>query len=599
MLLTSKFSKQNIQKYFLLFFLTFFLVAIFVFITNIYFATNLSPISNFESGIYDKPFQISLYNPIPHSEIRYTLDNLKPSANSQIFTNPIDVSDSLIIRAQSFRNGEPIGLERIYSYIFLNRSQNLPILNLVMDDKDLFDSKTGIYSNFNRDWYRPAQISFYKLGGSSPEFNLSGKARIYGGKSRIFPRKSFHICFDSKNLNYKIFDKSDITNYDCLIIRNSGNDFNHTFIRDSLIHNFVSENTNLFYQDSKHVILYLNNMYYGIYDIRETKNNNSLSLKYGGSQNDYAVFYQIGLLKDPFGKLVKDSGTKDDLKKFRELQELILLDTNFEQISSKIEELLDLDYYFEYQIIQTYFNNFDYITHNFKMFRYNGIIKTPGTFQDGKFRWILYDTDIGLGFTTREYDIFYINLGNTDKKRDNTWRYEFFRNITKDYNYKKRFVNRYADYLNSKLLPENVLPYIDKYAKLVEPEVPFHIERWKNFILDIEDKEEYKIPLKSNEEWSDNIKEMREFVKNRRMDVFRDLNNNFSLGGFYTLNIQNPSPEMGYVKVNSLDIKSNNWQGIYFNKIEVDYKPVPYDGYEFVSWQTNTKELKIPVFRKQ
>jgi hypothetical protein len=55
---------------------------------------------------------------------------------------------------------------------------------------------------------------------------------------------------------------------------------------------------------------------------------------------------------------------------------------------------------------------------------------------------------------------------------------------------------------------------------------------------------------------------------------------------------------MGYVKVNSLEIKSESWEGIYFSDVAISYEPIPYEGFEFVGWQEDTKELKIPNFRK-
>jgi len=593
-LITPWFSKNTIKKYSIVASVILFFTFLIIFFSNFYFATNLGPIASYSSGIYSEPFEVIISNPIPHSEIRFTIDKLKPTSESLAFVEPLKVNDSLIIRAQSFRNGEPIGLEKIYSYIFMNRDTNLPVVNLILDHNDLYDPKIGIYRNFNKDWHRPAQFTFYPKGSLNPEFTLNATARIYGGKSRTFPRKSFFVCFDKGSLNYKIFEKSDIEDYNCLTIRNSGNDFNHTFIRDSLIHNFASENTSIYFQDSTHIILYLNDRYFGIYDIRETKNANTLGLKYGAAKDDFAILYH----QRTDGKLLKNSGTKNDIEKFKDFQKLLSLDTDNSQIISQIEEIVDIDNYFEYQIIQTYFSNFDYIYHNYKMFRYNGFIPEKDTFKDGRFRWLLYDTDVGLGFTTRDFDIFYIILGKANRNPANNWQFETFKGLMKGYYYKEKFANMYADYLNSKLLPENVISYINKYATLIEPEVPYHIERWKGFRYGYGDKDEYEVPLKSKEEWDYNVQEMRDFVLNRREEVFRDLDSNFSLGGSYTLTIKNKSPDMGYVKVNSLEIKSESWEGIYFSDVAISYEPIPYEGFEFVGWQEDTKELKIPNFRK-
>jgi hypothetical protein len=594
-LLTPRISKLKISKYFIILFLLFIISFIFLYLTNFYFKSNLGPIASSSSGIYSNPLNIVLTNFIPHSEIKYSLDNSKPNLSSPSYKNPFEINSSTVLRVQAFRDKEPIGNEKIYSYIFHQRNINLPIVNLIINNYDLYDKKKGIYTNPKKlSWYRNAKFEFYEKDSLSPAISLDGEARIYGSRSRDFPRKSFYICFDNKNINYKIFTDNQNLSYDCLIIRNSGNDFNHTFIRDSLIHNFAKENTNLYFQDSKHIILYLNNQYFGIYDLREANNPNTLSLKFGGDADDYAILYQFDGNK---GEVRKDAGTKTDINLFKELLEIVTKDTDNPEIISRIEDLMDIDNYFEYQILQTYFRNYDYIYQNFKIFRYNGFIKEPGTFRDGKLRWLLYDTDVSLGFSIREKDIFYTLTGKAEKD-GRTWSYVLYNNLMKSKYFREKFLIKYSDYLNSKLLSENVNSYIDKYQTLIEPEVPYHIKRWENFILGQGEKPEYEIPLKTKSEWDYNIHEMKDFVSSRRLNIYKELDANFSLGGTYNLKIVNESPLNGYVRVNSLIINKDSWSGIYFNNLNISYEAIPLPGYKFVGWEVDTKFLKKPIFRK-
>lgn len=205
-------NKKPLKFYlkFSLFFLLFFsFISLIGFLFILYINPNFGPIANFNSGIYSEKLLISLTNFIPQSEIRYTLDNRKPTKDSEIYTNNIEISQTTVLRAQSFRNEVPIGKESIYSFLIPERGISLPIINLVVDHKDLFDRKKGIITNYSKTgWYRPAEFIFYDRNSKVPQVTLNSEVRIYGARSRSFPRKSFHVCFKDQNLNYKIFADS-------------------------------------------------------------------------------------------------------------------------------------------------------------------------------------------------------------------------------------------------------------------------------------------------------------------------------------------------------------------------------------------------------
>ena len=592
-------TKKPLKYYFrilIIFISVFTLITILSFLFIFYLNPNFKPTSSFDSGIYNNEFNIELNSLIPHSEIRYSIDNRKPTKDSEIYKNPINIKSSTILRVQSFRNGNPIGKESVYSYILPNRNINLPIINLIVDHKDLFDKKKGIIPNYSKQgWYRQAQFLYYESNSKYPQVKQTGEVRVYGARSRTFPRKSFHICFDNKNLGYKIFDESINTNYDCLTIRNSGNDFNSTFMRDSLVHKITSDITDIYNQKSKSVILFLNNDYYGIYDVREPNNSNTLSLKYGGESSDYSILYHY---TPNNGEIRKDSGTKTDVNFYKDLLTYVQKDLSIKENREEVEKHMDLNNYFQYQIIQTFFKNYDYLINNSKFYRFNGFLKEPGTQRDGKLRWLIYDTDVSFGFSQRADDIFYTIQGKADED-ELVWPYLLFNSLMKEPTYKNMFISLYTDFLNSKLKSDILLPYVDKFSSRIDSEVPYHIKRWENFSYPFEnDRDEYKIPLKSKKEWEENVEEIRDFLKIRNNQVFDELDKNFSLGGTYILKIENNYNEMGYLKINSLEIKDRNWEGRYFNSVELNIVPIAYEGYVFEKWEIDGKNLKKPVFRK-
>ena len=568
---------------------------------NFYLNPNFGPKTTVPTGIYQSEIELQILNPIPFTEIRFTTNGTAPNPNSEIYSNQvIKIEKSTILRAVAFRNGEPVGKELVNSYILISRNRTLPILNLVIDENDLYSDERGIYNilNFEKrgsEWERNANFIFYEVESISPNLSTTGKARIYGAKSRTFPRKSFNICFD-KPLNYKIYTDSLLKDYECLTIRNSGNDFNSTLFRDAFVHKIAEKITNLHIQNYRPVILYLNNKYMGIYNIREFIDNSTLSLKYGGKSGDYAVLFPE---RSRDGEVAIESGNKNDAQMYYDLGRNARNNNLTEETINKVTDLIDIDSYYEYQIIQTFFQNLDYIDHNVKVTRYNGFLKSPNTFTDGKFRWLLYDADSTMnGRTLPNGNVFSIMLGEKDLERK--WPYVIFKELTKDSFFRDKFINKYTYYLNSHLKPDMLVLEFNSMAEAIKDEVPFHIKEWENFIyFDVGNDGKQIIPLKSIEDWEKELEIVREFLSNRRDNVFIELNDSYKLGGVFKLAIENDNPSMGFVNVNGIEVKQEKWEGNFFNHVVFDYKAIPYDGYEFSHWEIDTHELKKPIFKKK
>ncbi len=164
------------------------------------------------------------------------------------------------------------------------QSSGLPVVSLVIDPKYLFDPEVGFYRTINDQerglkWEHPAQIEFFELDGDLG-FSADINTRINGVVSRTFPQKSFRIIADidyqpENTINYALFpgntdqiENQLITEYDTLILRNSGTEKYRTLIRDAMIQSLF-QHTSMDMQSYRPSILYLNGTYWGIYNIRE------------------------------------------------------------------------------------------------------------------------------------------------------------------------------------------------------------------------------------------------------------------------------------------------------------------------------------------
>jgi len=118
---------------------------------------------------------------------------------------------------------------------------------------DFDGGKPANYNQRGRQWERPAYIEFFDKDVNEA-YNHSVGIRIHGGWSRANPRKSIRIYSRSRygtgdRLEYPFFEDHRargnqdhlIMNYKRILLRNSGNDFDHTLYRDALMTELVKD----------------------------------------------------------------------------------------------------------------------------------------------------------------------------------------------------------------------------------------------------------------------------------------------------------------------------------------------------------------------
>ena len=220
---------------------------------------------NPDRGFYDESFNLEITTKTENAVIRYTTDGSEPTATKgKIYSSPINISKSSIIRAAAFKNGYDSTNIDTHSYIFvddvirqssaappgwpsgsvngqryqygMNQSvvnsgnsqiggaervkealKSLPTMSVVTDQANLTSARTGIYSNPRSDgiaWERESSVEMIfppKWIDDEKGFQSPCGLRIRGGFSRRpqNPKHSFRLFFRSEygngRLNYPIF----------------------------------------------------------------------------------------------------------------------------------------------------------------------------------------------------------------------------------------------------------------------------------------------------------------------------------------------------------------------------------------------------------
>ena len=158
----------------------------------------------------------------------------------------------------------------------------LPVISVVADSLQLFDDTLGIYSKgigtaVNWQGQKANYFSRKKITINMAYFidgkvvlKQDAKMKVSGGGSRKQPQKSFNLSC-KEGFYFPFFSNLQYEYYKSLRLRVSGQDWRETLLRDALMHTLVS-NTQIDVQAYQPAVMYLNEKYWGIYNIREKFN---------------------------------------------------------------------------------------------------------------------------------------------------------------------------------------------------------------------------------------------------------------------------------------------------------------------------------------
>ncbi len=493
--------------------------------------------------------------------IYYTTDGSVPTTKSTLYKDGISIAKTTVVRAISYSDDLLPGQPVTRSFIFPGRKIDLPVFSLTTDPYNLYDYNYGIYvegpdaesadphfgANYHKDWERPMHVELFWTDGTE-WLDQDAGVKIAGAWSRAHAQKSFAFharnAYGKNRFDCKLFETKDISSFKSFVLRNSGNDWYNTMFRDALITGLV-RNNNIDIQAYQPSVVYLNGEYWGILNIREKINEH-----YVANNFNYVDADNVDLLEGSGSVVHGDETSYNELKNYM----------NSHTMSNKsfyeyIKTQIDIDEYIEYMVLEIYCNNGDWPGNNSKFWRQ----KT----ENGRWRWIAFDTDFGFGLYSNGYDE--NKLGSC--LNDNSGPAFFLKKLLANTDFKRDFVNRFADRLNHEFDPYVVNSLIDSLSENISGEISYHINRWHNI-----------------GNWTGNIDRMRTFADERPYYMRDFIRNNLSSGNDVRITLSTNDNNAGYIQLNSLTLRKFPWSGIYFSKVPVSLRAVAKSGYKFVRW---------------
>lgn len=527
------------------------------------------PLFSYNDGFYNSPISITITS-IENDKIYYSLDGSDPDENSLPYSTPILIDSTKVLRARAYRTGFLSSKISTHTY-FINSISSLPAISLSTDPKNLFDEDYGIYvlgrnadstyphagANFWEDWERPIHVDFFETNGTK-EFDFDGGVQIFGGWSRALPQKSLAIFARSKygynTLNYKLFGDLPYNEYKAFVLRNSANDWHLTMFRDGLMTTLMDD-VDLDKQDYRPSVVFINGEYWGILNVREKVNEHFLAQHHNLNPDS------LDILENHFDVIQGSNSDFVDLYLFIENSDMSI-NTNYDYVRTK----MDVNNFIKYIVSEIYFDNQDWPAGNVKYWRNSN---------NGKWRWILYDTDWGFGYTGPDAYLHntleYATNPNASADASNApWSTLILRKLLENESFKFDFINCFADYSNTIFDSSVVVEKINSMKSVIEPEIQRHGARWNTFDLN---------------QWLDNVQVMRDFANQRIYYLRLYFKQKFGLSGMIKVNLSISDTSSGSINLNSINIKSTSWSGDYFLSVPINIIANPEQGFHFVRWE--------------
>lgn len=456
-----------------------------------------SPVPSLPQGVYKEPeITVELQG---EGNIYYTLDCTEPNAGSTLYTSPIKLTSTTVIRCFSVVQGKKTGKITDLTYI-VNEPDSLEVVSLVTTPDNLFNEYTGIYAtghnanaefpyegaNYYNRWEREASVSFFDKNGGG--FSEKCGIRIFGGLSRALPKKSlgcfFRSAYGSGELNYKLFEDRSLASYECFVLRNTGQDWRMSAMRDAMITSLAYDYLGIDVQACRPVVLYINGEYWGIYFIREKLNEHYVAGHYNVSANEAEVTFANGRTSDNYLAMV-DYAASNDLS----------VKANYDYICT----LMDVENYADYIVAEIIIGNAD--NGNIRFFNYKG----------GKWRWMMYDVDHGFRSYTQNTVSLHLNPAGTGAS--NMFSTRLINSLLKNPDFKKMFLEEIAYQLENVWTSEIICAYVDEFEGYIINDIQRDFQRW--------DHDYYN--------WVSSVQSLRDFANNRESYVENHVKAYFNL----------------------------------------------------------------------
>ena len=478
--------------------------------SNYYLGYSQEPVFSINGGYVDVGTKITIETN-DDSKIYYTLDGAFPSKYSKEYDGPIEINGTVVVKAIAYKD-DCIESPVVSRTFIVGRKHDIAFVS-ISSNWDSFYSNTegilvsGYYNNYKRDWERMVNFEFYEPDGSLG-ISFMGGTKLVGQDSREEPQKSMAIylreAYGTSSITYPFFKDSDVTSFKSFVLRNSGEDPNRIKIKDTFLAAVLKDQMDIDLQDYRPVAVYINGVYYGLYNLREKVNENYIVSNYE---------YEKGTNDIIKGDTNAQAGS---LYSYNELLYYIKThDTRNDDVYAYLETQIDMQELANYWVARTYYAETD--TGNIRCWKN----------VNGKWRWVLYDQDWSLYPSLYRYVDLYYPFEPYGHGIGNYFSTTITYRLWQNWNFRDLYLKTFAYHMKNTFNPDRMIEILDELAKEVETEMPYHIDRWYWDYVNAG-----KGPIKSMDQWYSNLEKLKSMIRERYDLVKRNLKSEFRLSDY-------------------------------------------------------------------
>jgi hypothetical protein len=477
---------------------------------SIYYTTNGTRPTKTDGTLYTAPIQITTTTPLSAIAINsenqsseivsntyfYLKDIVNQPSNPTGYPTSWKAEKETTPLASDYQMDPRVTNSVAYKDLMENSLTSLPTMNIVTDIGNLFSDKedvttggiyiyTGLPHTTSREWERPASVEYFDTK-TQKEFQLNCRLKLHGGNSRRptnSPKHGFGLTFKSaygpSKLNFNLFDEKGVTNeFNSLVLRAG---YNYTWAKNAAsqqipaqyIQDSWAKNTQLdMGQPAAHekfVHLYLNGLYWGIYNISEKLEKDFMKSYLGGNELDYDVIKEKETTIPTDGTMVAWNALKSQITG-------VETNVNYQKIQGKnadgslnpaYQNLLDVDNYIDYMLMNYYIGNQDWDANNWTVGR-NRVRNDAG------FRFFSWDAETSMVALT-DNRIITGSGGNPTA---------FMQYLKKNADFKVRIADRIKKHLldmGGALTPDAVAERYIKLADEIDMAIISESARWSDW----------------------------------------------------------------------------------------------------------------------
>jgi len=485
---------------------------------------------------------------------------------------------------------------------------NVSVISVVIDPDDRYDDETGSYvagnvfsewrksnpdgaldgstpANFNQrgsDWERDAHIDYFE--DTALSFAVDCGVRIHGGWSRDSQQKSIKFYMRSEygdsQLEYDLFesntseyDGSEIMTYRKFVIRNGGNDSFSLKFKDAWTQSLVSD-FNFATQADELVICFLNGEYWGVYTLNEIYDDNYIESHYGVPSDD-VIMMKAGELEEG------EDGEESLLSEA--IEYITSHDMSVDEYYEEACELFDMSSFADYMAVEIYIGNQDWLWGNWACWRSRTTDMTDSQYQDGKWRFMLYDT---------EYSMDLYNAG-ADYKSDNLasllsgdgYFSGMLTSLLENDDFLEMFVVAMEKTANVAFNSESASEALDEYYDEYSPYLSQHFKRY--------------IGWQSLNGIKNNVKGWKKWLENRQSYYLTILKNDLGISTTTKrIRVSVWDGEGGTVYIEGVELsldEDGDWYGYFIPGYKITITAVADEGYEFTGWTGSYKSTSSTI----